>query len=61
MHTLDCSALKIHNHVIKEWKGRHKMGHSCVKVVELLVIFFPFIFLYNVMFLYVLYKYKINK
>lgn len=36
------------------------MGHSCVKLVELLMIFFPFIFLSKVMFLYVLHKYKIN-
>lgn len=26
MHTLDCNALKIHNYVIKEWKGTHKVG-----------------------------------
>lgn len=38
MYILDCNALKIHNHAIQEWKGTHKMGNSCGKVVELLAI-----------------------
>lgn len=55
MSPFDCSALKIKNQLMKEWKRIHKMGNHCGEVVELLVIF-SFYILPSVMLLCVLYN-----